>query len=197
VDPVPFPAVRPFEVWFVPDDGVALPERVPLRVGQRLLHYDDAVALADTVARELPAYGLHHGHVLVTWSSSILKVLNTVRVTTSLSDFSTRPVRTRFDVPHRETIYLVLEDLQQLTRQSDPSEEAPPEWVERLHAVLRVIASSEDQVRFRLGGGQRVTMDVLHRRVAGVRYLVDRLTTQSAVRRARSAKVVPFARGAD
>jgi hypothetical protein len=87
----------------------------------------------------------------------------------------------------------VLEDLQQLTRLSEPSREAPSQWVERLHAVLRVIACPEDQVRFRLGVGQTITIDDLHRRVAGVRYLVDRLTAHSASRHPESAKVVPFA----
>ena len=194
MDPVPFPAVRPFEVWYVPEDDEILPERVPLRVGQRLLHYDESVDLANAVARELPSYGLHQGLVLVVWSSSGLKVLNTICVPPSEIETGTRWITTVSGAPHTETVRLVLEDLRQLTGRSNSAAIAPDAWIERLHAVLRVIAGPEDQMRFRLDGMQGITMELLHRRVSGVLYLADRLASETDTRDRRMARIVPLTR---
>lgn len=197
MNPVPFTAVRPFEVWFKPDDGVRLPARVPLRIGERLLHYDDAMILAEASAQELPGYGIHTGSVLVLWSSSVLKVLNVLTVPPALIDAQTRSMTMAVATPRPEVVRLVLQDVQQLTSLSDPLQPAPAAWIERLHAVLRVIASPDDQVRFRLDGQQTVSMEALYRRVSGVLHRFDEFSTQLAPSPASPRRVVSISRVAD
>lgn len=106
--PATIPAVRPFEVWFKPDDGVHLPSRIPLRIGCRMVHYDDAVSLAEAAARELPAYGVTQGTVLVIWHASILKVLNTVPLPAAPTQSRAFPLGIAVGRPRREVARLVL-----------------------------------------------------------------------------------------
>ncbi len=158
---VPFPAISHYEVWFLPSD------RTPLRIGRPLLRYDDACELAQDAARDLPTYGICHGYVLVVWSGSNLKILNTF-------PFSSASAPDHFSLaaltagPRQEVVRLVLEDLRHLTAEADPLRSAPREWIDRFHTALRVIATPESQRQYRLDGLYGVTMEDLHRYVSGV-----------------------------
>ena len=173
MDLIPFPTLRPYEVWFWPSD------RTPLRIGAALAHYDEACLLAQDAARELPAYGLARGYVLVVWVSSGLKILNTFPL-----DYAPRGSAQHQGIPgsarpRRELVRLVLEDLRLLTSLADPGQAAPREWINRLHAVLRVIATPASQRRYGLDGLCGVTVEDLHRSVSGVLRHFERLGVEA------------------
>jgi hypothetical protein len=162
VEIAPFPALRPYDVWFLPRD------RTPLRIGQPMPNYDDACRLAQEAVQDLPAYGICHGFVLVVWNASHLKILNTFPLVSFTSVPDQPPLATRTGMPRQEVVRLVLEDLRHLTSEADPSQAAPREWIDRLHAALRVIAAPTSQRRYRLDGLCGVTMEDLHRNVSAV-----------------------------
>jgi hypothetical protein len=148
-------------VWFLPDD------RTPMAIGQPLLRYDEACELAQEAARDLPTFGIRHGYVLVVWNASNPQILNTFPISATnipdhlqLAAFAGRP--------RQEVVRLVLDDLRLLTSESDPGQVAPHEWIDRLHAALRVIATPTSQRRYCLDGLCGVTMEDLFRHVCGV-----------------------------
>lgn len=159
---VPFPALRPFEVWFLPHD------RTPLAIGQPLLRYDEACELAQEAARDLPTFGIRHSYVLVVWSASNLQILNPFPISSATHVSDHLQLATLAGRPRQEVVRLILEDLRLLTSEADPFRAAPHEWIDRWHALLRVISTPTSQRRYRLDGLWGVTMEDLFRNVSGV-----------------------------
>lgn len=163
------PAVRPFAVWFVPEDTA------PRRVGQQMAAYDDALALAEIAALDLPRYGYASGQVLVMWNTSVLKMLQPGQAPAAPGATPMAPALEVNTELHRAVARLVLEDLHHLSSLAEPTLAAPPEWIERLESALQVIASPADQRRFRLDGLHCITTDYVHRHVAAVLRQFDHL----------------------
>jgi hypothetical protein len=171
VNLVPFPVLRPYEVWFLPND------RTPMAIGQPLLRYDEACELAQEAARDLPTFGIRQGYVLVVWKASNPQILNTFPISAATDIPDHLQLAALAGKPRQEVVHLVLEDLRFLTSESDPCQVAPHEWIDRLHAVLRVIATPTSQRRYRLDGLCGVTMEDLFRNVSGVLRNFEQLMT--------------------
>ncbi|MFN8663123.1 MAG: hypothetical protein U0075_14645 [Thermomicrobiales bacterium] len=175
MDLVPFPALRPYGVWFLPDN------RTPLRIGSPMGSYDDACQLAQDAARDLPAYGIRQGLVSVMWSASNLQILNTFAIPT-VTDTPEHPAQAALaGAPRPEILRLALEDLRHLTSLEEPRRAAPFEWIHRVHAVLQGAASPARQRQYRLDGLYGVTMEDLHRYVSGALRNFDHLVAASAL----------------
>lgn len=169
MDVVPFPTTRHYELWYLPND------RTPLRIGEPLHTYEDAIALAEVAARDLPTFGIRHGHILVVWSGSNLKILRTIHLSSAASAPGLAALAATSRGPRPEVVRLVLEDLRQLASEADSLQAAPREWIDRLHAVLRIIAGPRVQRQYRLDGLYGVTVEDLHRRVSGMLRNYDQL----------------------
>jgi hypothetical protein len=169
MEPYLAPAVRPFEVWFVPGD------RTPMRIGQKRATYDDALTLAEVASCDLSGYGYAGSEVLVMWNTSVLKTLSTASVPTHPAAPCRAPVLLAHAGLRGEVARLVLEDLLRESGCAEPNLAAPPDWIERMDSVLRVIATPADQRRYRLDGLHCVTNEYLHRRVAAVLRQFERL----------------------
>ena len=175
MDLVPFPALRPYGVWFLPDN------RTPLRIGSPMGSYDDACQLAQDAARDLPAYGIRQGLVSVMWSASNLQILNTFAIPT-VTDTPEHPAQAALaGAPRPEILRLALEDLRHLTSLEEPRRAAPYEWIQRMHTVLQGVTSPAGQRQYRLDGLYGVTMEDLHRYVSGALRNFDHLVAANAL----------------
>jgi len=165
VDAIPFPAARPFEVWFVPTEGTGLRLETPLRIGTPHATFEIARQHVERAARDLPAYGFAAGRVLVIWNGTSVQVLHTAYVHAAGDGRCALAVN---GPPQRDLIRVVLEDLDHLTSRTEPGQAAPPAWIARFHAVLHAMDDSEIVQRYRLDGLYCVTMEDLRRRVQGL-----------------------------
>jgi hypothetical protein len=165
VDAIPFPATRPFEVWFVPSEGAALRLETPLRIGAPHATFEIARQYAERAVRDLPAYGFAAGRVLVIWNGTSVQVLHTVSVQAAGDGRCALAV---IGPPQRDLIRVVLEDLGHLTTQAESAQAAPPAWIARFHEVLHLVSDPEVAQRYRLDGLFCVTVEDLRRRVHSV-----------------------------